>query len=425
MESLGNTPPTLSREQQAAILAQLELISRSSSFRKSKRYPAMLEYCVLHTIRGDEEKLRERQLGVKLFSRPLSYDTSADPIVRMAASEIRKRLAQFYDVEGKDARVKISLPPGSYVADFRFLDIATPAPDVDALVTADRQAFIAQRDVIPELHSSGDPGVMAVHIAPIEVARGRLMRPVAWLLAIVLPLIGCLIGYRLWNRNEVPGFWRGALEGASDHVVLVVGQLQSREPAHLTDPDPPLETDIFQANRFVSLGGAASAVALCSTIARANLSCQLKPAPSVDLSSVQKSPAIFVGAYSNPWTLRVSAPLPYRFGPLSCKCILDAKSGESVGEVDFSIPRDKISTDYSIVARFHSEITDGTAVVIAGIGPMSTEAASKFMSSAKGSDELLGLAPKDWKGGNIEAVLATDIVNGTPGHTRILRTAFW
>jgi hypothetical protein len=151
----------------------------------------------------------------------------------------------------------------------------------------------------------------------------------------------------------------------------------------------------------------------------------LKPAASVDLSSVQKRPAIFLGAYNNPWTLRMSSPLPYRFGPLACKCILDAKSGQSIGAVDFSIPRDKIFSDYSIVARFHSEITDGPAVVIAGIGPMSTEAAAGFLSSAKGSEELLGLAPSGWKGGNVEAVLGTEVVNGIPGHTHILRTAFW
>jgi hypothetical protein len=160
-------------------------------------------------------------------------------------------------------------------------------------------------------------------------------------------------------------------------------------------------------------------------IARANLNCLLAPAPLVDLSRVQKRPAIFLGAYNNPWTLRIAEPLPYRFGSFACKCILEAKTSKPVAEVDFSTPRDKILTDYSIVARFRSEITDGPAWIIAGIGPMSTTAAAEFASSVKSSEELLDLAPKDWKNGNVEAVLATDIVNGVPGHTRILRSAFW
>ena len=117
--------------------------------------------------------------------------------------------------------------------------------------------------------------------------------------------------------------------------------------------------------------------------------------------------------------------LPYRFGDLACRCILDSKNGEHVGGVDFSIPRDKIVTDYSIIARFHSDVTDGQVVVIAGIGPMSTEAAAEFSSSPEHSSDLLSLAPQGWKGKNVEAVLATDVVNGIPGHTRILRTAFW
>jgi hypothetical protein len=234
-----------------------------------------------------------------------------------------------------------------------------------------------------------------------------------------------VVKYGQSNPSTQRGLWQGVLDGKSGRVVVVLGQLSGFDAVQRAEPDPPLGTDIFRANRFVSLEAASSAVAVCSAITRMGFECQLKPAATVDLLNVQKNPAVFIGAYNNPWTLRMSAPLPYGFGPLACKCIVDTKSGKPLAGVDFTIPRDRISTDYSIVARFHSEVTDGPAVVVAGIGPMATEAAAEFASSAMSNENLLGLAPKGWKGRNVEAVLATDVVNGTPGHTRILRTAFW
>ncbi len=372
-----------------------------------------------HTIAGDVEKLRERQLGMALFSRLPGYDTSSDPIVRMAASEIRKRLAQFYDVAGENVQVRISLPPGSYLVEFRFPELTVPAV---GLLSEDHEPVLQETEVIAPPHrDTPEPS------APIAAApqRSWRIRPAVLLWTVGFLLLCGFLGYRQWNRPNLPALWREGLEGAGGQVILVVGQVPTHEVPQGTDADSPLLTDIFRANRFISMEAASSSITICSMLSRANLNCLLKPAASVDLSNVQKRPAIFVGAYNNPWTLRIAAPLPYRFGPLSCKCIVEAKSAQAVGEVDFSISRNKILTDYSILVRFHSEITDGPAWVIAGVGPMSTEAAAEFASSAKSSQELLALAPKGWNGGNVEAVLATDVVNGIPGHTRIMRTAFW
>jgi hypothetical protein len=418
----------LSSEQQVTILTQLRLILQSPSFRSSKRYPAMLEHCVRLTISGDLEGLRERQLGISLFSRPPGYDTSSDPIVRMAASEIRKRLAQFYDVAGEDTQVKISLPPGSYVAEFRFPEPTAPAA---GLVSHNHEPVVQEPE--PAAFPKKNTPEVGVSVAA-EEDRGRRIPLAVWFLSVGILLLCSSLVYRQWSRPTLPSFWRGAGDGADGQVVLVVGQLPSGEvtgqlPGSAVvqgaNPDLPLQSDIFRANRFVTLEAASSSITICSMIARVNLNCLLKPAALVDLSNVRKRPAIFLGAYSNPWTLRIAAPLPYRFGPLACKCIVEAKSSRAVGEVDFATPRDKILTDYSIIVRLHSEITDGPAWVIAGVGPMSTTAAAEFASSAKSSQDLLDLAPKGWKNGNVEAVLATDIVNGIPGHTRILRTAFW
>src|SRR5258708_4097418 len=95
------------------LLEQLERIVRSKHFRNSKRYPAFLRFVVEQTLAGKTEGLKERTLGVDVFARPSHYDTNEDPIVRVTAGEIRKRIAQDYQEPVHEQELRIDLPSGS------------------------------------------------------------------------------------------------------------------------------------------------------------------------------------------------------------------------------------------------------------------------------------------------------------------------
>ncbi len=117
----------LSEAERAAIREQLERILLSPLFKNSKRYPNLLRYIVEHTLEGHKAELKERTLGVEVFARSPGYDTNADPIVRAAAGEIRKRIAQYYHEPGHESELRIDLVPGSYVPEFG-MPAPTPAP---------------------------------------------------------------------------------------------------------------------------------------------------------------------------------------------------------------------------------------------------------------------------------------------------------
>src|ERR1700683_2640580 len=101
------------------VIGELNAILASSHFRGSKRYPALLKYVVTKTLDGHSEELKERTLGVEVFERQPDYDTNADPVVRFSASEIRKRIAQYYHENGQGSPLQIDLPLGSYVPEFK------------------------------------------------------------------------------------------------------------------------------------------------------------------------------------------------------------------------------------------------------------------------------------------------------------------
>ncbi|MGA2569345.1 MAG: malectin domain-containing carbohydrate-binding protein, partial [Terracidiphilus sp.] len=97
-------------------------------------------------------------IGVEVFRRGSSFDQDADSIVRVEANRLRKRLAEYYQGEGAQNPLQISIPIGQYVpkfepnpapgAGFPGAGQSEPAP---ATAPPDRQhrglAFAARRSV--------------------------------------------------------------------------------------------------------------------------------------------------------------------------------------------------------------------------------------------------------------------------------------
>jgi TolB-like protein len=112
--------PGFSEVQKAQVRSELEAVCASDAFKGGKRAQEFLELVVEHALAGRFDNLRERMLGVEMFARPVDYDTANDAVVRVKASEVRRRLAQFYSSLSFAPVVRIDLPPGSYVPQFTF-----------------------------------------------------------------------------------------------------------------------------------------------------------------------------------------------------------------------------------------------------------------------------------------------------------------
>lgn len=110
---------------ESELRAHLEEIVQGAAFKGSHRSQLFLKHIVEQALRGEPADLRERSIGIALFNRPATYDTADDAIVRVTASDVRKRLLQHYGNAGSDSRFRINLPAGSYVPEFC---IAAEAP---------------------------------------------------------------------------------------------------------------------------------------------------------------------------------------------------------------------------------------------------------------------------------------------------------
>src|SRR6266481_8036586 len=164
------------------LLEQLERIVRSKHFRNSKRYPTFLRFVVEQTLAGKIEGLKERTLGVDVFARPNHYDTNEDPIVRVTAGEIRKRIAQYYQEPGHEREIKLLLPSGSYVPQFYPPEIAIPPVSEETDLSDVRHIAIAE---------------------PFE--RGRSLKLYAGLLLVLA--VGAALVWRASRPTPIEEFW--------------------------------------------------------------------------------------------------------------------------------------------------------------------------------------------------------------------------
>ncbi|MBM3763152.1 MAG: hypothetical protein FJW36_23275 [Acidobacteria bacterium] len=146
------------------IEAELEKILKSKWLRESSQLSGLLAYVVEETLAGREAGLKEYSLGLVVFHRPKDYDPRNDAIVRVQASLLRKRLASYYENEGKDAPVRIEIPRGGYVAEFRRTAVVVE-PVVDApkavgsvRVGIDGGGGRGCSGIVDLAASAGDPG---------------------------------------------------------------------------------------------------------------------------------------------------------------------------------------------------------------------------------------------------------------------------
>ncbi len=100
----------------------LKRILTSRHFAKTKKLSHFLEFVCEQTLQGNSEKLNEYLIGVEVYERGPEFDPQQDAIVRVQAYEIRRKLKEYYQHEGKDDPLQVDFPPGHYVPIFRRSD---------------------------------------------------------------------------------------------------------------------------------------------------------------------------------------------------------------------------------------------------------------------------------------------------------------
>jgi hypothetical protein len=418
----------------------LDDILQSTPFRTSRQCQDLFRYIVEHSLAGSDESLRERVIGIEVFGRAPDYDTAQDPVVRVRAADVRKRLAQYYQTQKNSAgQWKIEIPTGSYKAQFH-----RPEAAVHQVATATDVTL---------------PSSEAIASQPPERLIGNARfskRNVFWATGVAILLAAAFAGLRLTQHpttltaNALDLFWGPLLEnpkpvfvctGSNSVYVLSSKAIEKFRTTHPHQPDAttnletvvPLEElrhlsgDDFipVKDRFLTTGDASATAQISSLLTSRHHPIDLRFGTDLSFGDLRNSSAVFIGAFNNSWTLNVADNLRfvYESGDSPQMHVQDRFDKSRSWWPKFLGERD--SDDYAIISRILDSKTGSVLMIIAGLTHRGTQAAGDFITNPELVAEFIKQSPKDWSRKNLQIVLHTNVVNDIPGSPTVVASYFW
>ena len=100
---------------------EVQRILRSAQFRRAPKLQRFLELVCDYHSQGRSAEINEFAIATQAFGKGPDFDPSGDSLVRVQAREIRRRLREYYQSEGKASRLILDIPIGHYAPVFTSL----------------------------------------------------------------------------------------------------------------------------------------------------------------------------------------------------------------------------------------------------------------------------------------------------------------
>ena len=382
-----------------AIREQVKRIVADPLFRNSKRYSGLLKFIAERSLDGRNEELKERIIGIEVFQRSPDYDTSNDATVRVAANEVRKRLSLYYHEPGREQELRIEVPSGSYVAEFRLPELTPP---------------LAQ---------------------PVPAATGKLWYFGSAVAVVLLALAAVGLVRALSPKPVIDQFWSPIVSGSRPVVLYLsspFGNVPSSTPpsASSASADPGKQFHEFLKQRGqVPMADVNSASALSAFLQRKGKESVVRSARDATLSDLRSAPAVLLGSYNNDWVVKLGADLHFRFrreSEFGLRWIEDSANPQSRNwAMDLSVPYGQVNEDYVLISRVMDQTEGRWLIVIGGLTGLGTSTACEIVTDPNAMASLSAHLPRNWASKNLQVVLAVKLVQGSPGAPRVVGAYSW
>ena len=401
----GTPPAWLPRTEaeREAVREQVGRILASSHFRNSKRSASLLRCAVEHALSGSTGHPNERTLGVEVFGREPNYDTTQEPVVRMTAVEIRKRLAQYYQAPGREQEIRIDFPQGSYQ---------------------------------PEFHRPGQIALPAAEAVAVEfpVTARRLRRLVAALMVGAAPVV-VLALWRPWvSETALDRFWYPVLSTKAP-LLLCIGSDRVTQPEVNVDAQPTLDAppspdmtvgevlrrDVVRFNDALTLS------LLTGFLQTRDKPYRVRRAGNTLLPDLRDGPVVLIGLADNSWTLRLGNQLRFSLASEGGRVFIKDRqnpSNRTWGYDGLTTPVANVQEAYGLISRVLDPTTGSFVVTVAGLF-RGTRAAGECLVSPSCIEKAAKLAPGGWEHSNIQILISASLVGDHPGPPRVLLTYVW
>ena len=432
VDSAKGRPPILEeldKEEvdKSAVLQELKNILASPSFRNSGRSKQFLSYVIQHKLDGHDELLKERSIGADLFHRPADYATGDDPVVRVQAGEVRRRLEQYYHEFSKPSEVRIDLPVGTYVPEIHHTPVGLPvvAPSPTA-------AF------------------------PLTGPRSNKWKVVAWTalainLALIVVLAAPVIHHKLARPSPLQQFWAPVFSTSQPVLIYLPKPVLYRPSFSLYDKYAKTHPGTFQTQveRFdqpipldpdekilwkdmltypdfgLVTGDVYATFRISEALTRIGKPSQIRIGNESSFDELRTSPALLIGAFSNRWTMEMTSDLRFVFEEKDgILWIHDQSAADKRWFCRLGLHREVVE-DFGVVTRLLDSKTGHSVVSVAGITAPGTDAAAQFVSEPEYLSELAKTAPPGWEKKNMQVVVQTSVIDAGASPPHVVAAYFW
>jgi hypothetical protein len=386
-----------------AIRRHVDRILASPLFRNSRRFPSFLQYTVEHALTPDAGPLKERTIGIEVFSRQPDYDTAQDPVVRMTAAEVRKRLAQYYQSPEGGNDFRITFQPGSYVPEF-----SVPTPTEPASVASELEG--ASREKRRTFSALALAATVLVVVSAAGVAGFG-----AWKLA-------------SGSGRPIDQFWAPLIDSPSP-VLLCIGDPTSAGQKENPEASAtlPMSVDEIMRRNYVRFTDSVTLAVIAGELGERRKAFRIRRPKSTEFIDLKDGPSVFIGGFNNPWTLRLSEDLRFTLATEGAANYI--RDRQEPAKREWRVPTGPGSLElmretYGIITRMLDPKTGQPVLMTSGL-LLGTRAAAECLVDAACMSEARRLAQQDWSNRNIQIVVSTTVVDEDLGVPRVVAVHLW
>jgi hypothetical protein len=417
MPRIAGTQDSIEHDEHSLLV---ERIIASVSFRRAGRLKDLLRYLADMSIRGQTSDLTEQHIGQAVFGKSADYSPVEDSSVRVHIRQLRLKLHEYFDSEGREEAVIVEIPKGSYALTFHAIPVIAP--------------------VVPEVHALPEP--------PPKSKFTTLRTLAPW---IVIAVLSLLLIFR-WNRDRVlaggPPPWPLSAvfaNGHRSHIVLAdatygIRRLLSGQPASVENY---IKRDFQQRansglegenDNYIAQYTANALLTSWADVAISSRFLKLMPnhlenisiqsARHLQLRDLDDGNYIFVGSpASNPWVLLFENRLNFReirSNEVSgaAKSFLNKKPRPGERNAYQGLSRTGVDgEDFATIALLPADSGRGNILIIQGLQQEATEAAGLLLADEGGRKKLkkaLGLEAEPADPVYFEVLLRIRAVAGSP-----------
>ena len=412
-------------------IARQELVERilaSRHFIKAPLLSAFLAYVCRHAMQDGAERITEQEIGVNVFERRQGYDSKEDNIVRNYARQLRKRLDEYYSLEGQIESLRIEIPKGGYVPVFR----ENPYPVVQPPMGLESP---------PE-----DARAQPSGISPPKTSQFRRSKVLVG--AVVLcTLLACGVAaflrlqpkkspvndstmHRLWTELFVPG--KNTLIVPADTAFVMLQELEGRsyslrEYVSWSSVDESKASPIagLRNRKYTSITDV-EAVSQLERLPEANPDrCVVRAARSLTVEDLKDANIVFIGSiYSIPWIEALENNLNFRFiyKPAENRRWIENRSPAAGEPATYATDKNGLSAKtYSVLAFIPNLNKSGHILLVQGLDGSGTEAAMSMLTHEGGLSEALNkMQNPDGTIGSFEVLLESITLNSRTTSIRVV-----